>query len=77
VKAELPRLVEMAGRVAGKHGWRDARLAEVHQTVIALAEEMFSHMRKEELIFFPSCARSRWARRMAVSTAGPLPIPLA
>jgi regulator of cell morphogenesis and NO signaling len=53
VKAELPRLVEMAGRVAGKHGWRDVRLAEVHQTVIALAEEMFSHMRKEELILFP------------------------
>lgn len=53
VKSELPRLVEMAGRVAGNHGWRDARLAEVHQTVIALAEEMFSHMRKEELILFP------------------------
>jgi regulator of cell morphogenesis and NO signaling len=53
VKSELPRLVEMAGRVAGKHGWRDARLAEVHQTVVALAEEMFSHMRKEELILFP------------------------
>jgi len=53
VKGELPRLVEMAGRVAGKHGWRDTRLAAVHQTVIALAEEMFSHMRKEELILFP------------------------
>jgi len=52
-KSELPRLVEMAGRVAGKHGWRDGRLAEVHQTVVALTEEMFSHMRKEELILFP------------------------
>lgn len=53
VKAELPRMMEMAGRVAGKHGWRDARLAEVRQTVDALAEEMTSHMRKEEMILFP------------------------
>lgn len=53
VKAELPRLAEMAERVARKHGWRDARLAEVLQTVMGLAEEMFSHMQKEEMILFP------------------------
>lgn len=53
LKAELPRLVEMAGRVAGKHAWRDARLPEVHACVVALAEEMLSHMQKEERILFP------------------------
>ncbi len=53
LKAELPRLVEMAGRVAGKHAWRDARLPEVHECVVALAEEMLSHMQKEEEILFP------------------------
>jgi regulator of cell morphogenesis and NO signaling len=53
VKAELPRLVEMADRVARKHAWRDARLPEVAQTVVALAEEMASHMDKEERILFP------------------------
>jgi regulator of cell morphogenesis and NO signaling len=53
LKAELPRLVEMAGRVAQKHGGRDARLPEVHQTVLGLAEEMFSHMHKEERVLFP------------------------
>lgn len=53
LKAELPRLAEMAERVALKHGWRDARLPEVHQTVIGLAEEMFSHMQKEERVLFP------------------------
>ncbi len=53
VKTELPRLAEMAERVAHKHGWRDARLAGVLQTVRSLAEEMFSHMDKEERILFP------------------------
>lgn len=53
VKAELPRLVEMADRVAGKHGWRDARLPEVAATVRMLAEDMFAHMHKEESVLFP------------------------
>ena len=53
LKAELPRLVEMAGRVSRKHGWRDERLLEVYQGVVALTEEMFQHMQKEEVILFP------------------------
>ncbi|HWA25534.1 MAG TPA: iron-sulfur cluster repair di-iron protein [Lacunisphaera sp.] len=53
LKDELPRLVEMAGRVAAKHGHRDGRLLEVDVTVRALAEEMLCHMNKEELILFP------------------------
>lgn len=52
-KAELPRLAEMAERVARKHTWRDARLPEVNETVLALATEMFSHMEKEERVLFP------------------------
>lgn len=53
VRDELPRLLEMAERVARKHGWRDARLAEVATTVHELAQEMFSHMAKEENVLFP------------------------
>ncbi|MBA4136953.1 MAG: iron-sulfur cluster repair di-iron protein [Opitutus sp.] len=53
VKAELPRLVEMADRVARKHAWRDERLKEIAETVTLLANEMFSHMAKEETILFP------------------------
>jgi regulator of cell morphogenesis and NO signaling len=53
VKAELPRLVEMADRVARKHAWRDERLKELAETVALLANEMFSHMAKEERILFP------------------------
>ncbi len=53
VKAELPRLVEMADRVARKHSWRDERLKEIGETVGLLADEMFSHMGKEEGVLFP------------------------
>ncbi len=53
LKQELPRLAEMADRVATKHGWRDARLSEVAGAVLDLAAEMTEHMRKEETILFP------------------------
>ncbi len=54
LKAELPRLVEMAGRVAQKHSGRDPRLVELLATVTALADEMHSHMQKEEMVLFPA-----------------------
>jgi regulator of cell morphogenesis and NO signaling len=53
LKDELPRLVEMAQRVAHKHGHRDTRLPEMAETVVTLAQEMFSHMHKEEQVLFP------------------------
>ena len=53
LKTELPRLVEMAERVAIKHSWRDGRLVELAATVNALAAEMLAHMQKEEMILFP------------------------
>jgi regulator of cell morphogenesis and NO signaling len=53
LRAELPQLIEKAERVAYKHGWRDVRLATVATTLHALADEMFSHMAKEEQILFP------------------------
>ncbi len=53
LKEELPRLVEQAERVAYKHGARDSRLAAVATTTRELAEEMISHMAKEERILFP------------------------
>jgi regulator of cell morphogenesis and NO signaling len=54
LKTELPRLVEMADRVGHRHGWRDARLPEMAATVRELAQEMLSHMRKEEFVLFPA-----------------------
>jgi regulator of cell morphogenesis and NO signaling len=53
LRSELPRLAEMAVRVARKHGHRDPRLSGVRDTFLGLAEEMFSHMHKEEKVLFP------------------------
>ena len=44
LKSELPRLSEMAQRVATKHGWRDARLTAGAAAVHMLTDEMISHM---------------------------------
>lgn len=53
LKEELPRLVEMADRVAYKHGGRDPQLREVAATVQDLAGDMIAHMQKEEIVLFP------------------------
>jgi regulator of cell morphogenesis and NO signaling len=53
LKEELPQLVEKADRVAQKHAWRDPRLPAIAQTMHELADEMFSHMAKEENVLFP------------------------
>lgn len=68
LREELPQLVEKADRVAQKHAWRDARLPAVAQTMRELANEMFSHMAKEEQILFPHVRELE--RNGAVSPAG-------
>ncbi len=50
---ELPRLQQMADRVAKVHGDKDERLGELASVVNALADELASHMMKEERILFP------------------------
>lgn len=74
LKDELPRLAEMAERVATKHGERDPRLREVADTVMGLAEEMFSHMHKEEHILFPLVRQLEAGQRggFAASVAAPI-----
>ena len=74
LKDELPRLAEMAGRVAYKHGHRDPRLQEIGTTVLELAQEMFSHMEKEERILFPLVRQIDAGRRggFAGSIADPI-----
>lgn len=50
---ELPRLQEMSAKVARVHGDKDGRLIELAAAVNALADELSSHMMKEERILFP------------------------
>ncbi len=57
LKTELPRLLEMAERVARKHGPRDPRLREMDATLHKLANEFYEHMKQEETALFPLVRR--------------------
>lgn len=53
LKDELPRVHAMATRVAQVHGPHNPSLLEVHRIFTEMAEEMGSHMMKEEQMLFP------------------------
>jgi regulator of cell morphogenesis and NO signaling len=53
VRRELPRLVTMAQKLAGKHGERAPELKTVLSLIDVLRSEMLAHLEKEEQILFP------------------------
>jgi len=53
VRCELPRLLEVAQKLAGKHGDRAPELKKVECLAGALRDEMFAHLEKEEQVLFP------------------------
>lgn len=53
LRRELPRLSEMAARVARAHGQRSLWVIECRQVLAELRTELESHMMKEEQLLFP------------------------
>ncbi len=53
VRQELPRLAEMASKVATTRGDRAPELAKVAQLIEQLRSEMYAHIQKEEQVLFP------------------------
>jgi len=53
VRSELPRLQAMAERVAAKHGPAHPECTSIQRNLAQLAEELNSHLNKEERILFP------------------------
>lgn len=53
IRAELPRLQAMARKVAGKHGPKHSDALVVEVNLEQLADELMSHLMKEEQILFP------------------------
>ncbi len=53
VRQELPRLTEMARKLAAKRSDRAPELKIVEELLEALRADMFAHIQKEELILFP------------------------
>ena len=53
VRQELPRLAEMASRVAANRRDRALELASVAELIEKLHAEMYAHIQKEEQVLFP------------------------
>lgn len=53
VRQELPRLTEMARKLAAKRSDRAPELKNVEELLEALRAEMFAHIQKEERVLFP------------------------
>jgi regulator of cell morphogenesis and NO signaling len=57
VRQELPRLVEMAGKVAAKRGDRAPELEQIEELLEKLRADMLDHIQKEEQVLFPFIAQ--------------------
>jgi regulator of cell morphogenesis and NO signaling len=57
LRREFRRLDGLTEKVASVHGQHDSRLHRVRETCLALADELCSHMMKEEQILFPLIRR--------------------
>ncbi len=57
LREELPRLGHMAYRVANAHGQNHTWTIALNNTFVNFAEELSSHMQKEEQILFPVIRR--------------------
>lgn len=57
VRAETPRITGMLAKVAAKHGAAHPEVAEIVNCFGAMAQELASHMAKEEQILFPHIER--------------------
>jgi regulator of cell morphogenesis and NO signaling len=53
VRSELPRLLPMAERCAGKHGPAHPEVIQIERQLRQLGTELLNHLSKEELILFP------------------------
>ena len=62
VEKKIPELRAFLGKVASVHGERHPELIEIEQLFDASANELQSHMKKEEMIVFP------YVRSMAANT---------
>ena len=73
LRDDLPRLTSMAARVADAHGSRDESMRRIGAVVRALADDLFDHMRKEELVLFPAIA-SLTQGRVTMSISAPVAV---
>jgi regulator of cell morphogenesis and NO signaling len=72
VKQEIPRLQQLLHKVVSVHGKNHPELGRIQQTFQGMADELTSHMMKEEHILFPHIV----ALENAVNSSRPKPMPV-
>ena len=72
LKRELPRLLQMAARVANVHGGHTPTLIAMDQIYNGLYEELSSHLMKEEQVLFPAIEALSTGQSKGFPLAGPL-----
>ena len=73
LREELPRLEAMAAKVSRVHGAKAAHLARVETIVSELSADLRSHLRKEEMVLFPSIRTiERGQGLLSLSLAAPI-----
>lgn len=53
VREEAPRLETLLDKVVSRHGPAHPELASIRELFVALSQELFAHMMKEEQVLFP------------------------
>lgn len=53
VKNTTPTIIQYANKVARVHGGNHPELMEIRDTFLEVAEELLTHMEKEEMVLFP------------------------
>lgn len=76
LRTELPRLDTITEKVARVHGQHDPRLVEVRAAFVELAEEMTTHMAKEENVLFPMIRQLEASRDLTALHCGSLAHPI-
>ncbi len=72
LRNELPRLLAMSQRVAHVHGGHTPSLVEVFELFVAMADELNSHLEKEEQILFPAIKAMTEGRGTPMPLDGPV-----
>ena len=70
VRDEAPRLKALLQKVVTRHGEAHPELRAIQETFVALSEELFAHMMKEERVLFPFVEQME----MAARSGGPEPV---
>jgi len=69
VRTTIPTVTAMLNKLVTRHGDRHPELAQVRLTFLQLAEELLTHLEKEEVLLFPYVTDVADAKR----TGNPLP----